>query len=259
MIRLFTVLVLSAGLAAAAPAAATSGTAGTLELAQAALKGQAGRSFATCPQGAPSGAICWAIDDKGTVRGLGTVDYTGVLVVESPHTSCEMWMASPVLSVKGKGTIQLSLHSTSCLDDGSGNGLQQATLAFSVTGGTGSYAGASGNGTDAIVGVGDGLSNGDSLTGTLVAPDASFDLTPPVIDGATSKVVHAPRGTKRVRVRFAVHAHDAVDGAVAVKCTRASGSWFRIGRTQVSCTATDSSANTARARFTVTVRPQRTH
>ena len=69
--------------------------------------------------------------------------------------------------------------------------------------------------------------------------------------------VTAPRGKKRVRVRFFVFATDAVDGTVPVACTPRSGSLFKLGRTKVSCSATDSSANTRQARFVITVRPRR--
>jgi hypothetical protein len=36
-----------------------------------------------------------------------------------------------------------------------------------------------------------------------------------------------------------------------------SGSRFRVGRTRVTCSATDTSANTRKATFTVTVKPRR--
>jgi HYR domain len=57
-----------------------------------------------------------------------------------------------------------------------------------------------------------------------------------------------------MRVRFAVTARDAVDGSVAVTCKPRSGTFFKRGRTTVRCSATDSSANTSGAKFTVTVK-----
>jgi HYR domain len=46
------------------------------------------------------------------------------------------------------------------------------------------------------------------------------------------------------------------DGAaVAVKCRPRSGSFFRRGRTSVTCSATDANGNTATATFVVTVKP----
>lgn len=49
----------------------------------------------------------------------------------------------------------------------------------------------------------------------------------------------------------------AVAASVAARCTPRSGAAFRVGRTRVTCTATDSSANTATAAFTVVVRKTR--
>jgi hypothetical protein len=81
-----------------------------------------------------------------------------------------------------------------------------------------------------------------------------FDLTAPTITGATAKTVKVPRKAKGARVRYTVSATDAVDGKVAVSCSPRSGSVFKRGRTIVKCEATDSSANTSRAQFVVTVR-----
>jgi HYR domain len=59
---------------------------------------------------------------------------------------------------------------------------------------------------------------------------------------------------KRVRVRYAVMAKDAKDGLVRANCTPRSGSFFRRGRTTVRCSAADSSGNTTKATFVVTVK-----
>ena len=83
-----------------------------------------------------------------------------------------------------------------------------------------------------------------------------FDTTAPVLHGARNKLVAAPRGAKRALVRYALTAKDDVDGAVPVSCRPKSGSRFRIGRTRVSCSATDSSANTGTASFAVLVKPR---
>ena len=54
---------------------------------------------------------------------------------------------------------------------------------------------------------------------------------------------------------YAATASDAVDGAVTPECSPASGSEFAIGRTTVSCTATDAHGNTSAAgSFSVRVR-----
>ena len=67
----------------------------------------------------------------------------------------------------------------------------------------------------------------------------------------------AEEGAKSARVTFKVTATDDVDGAVPVSCQPRSGSRFKLGRTTVRCEATDSTANTATAAFTVTVKPRR--
>ena len=53
-----------------------------------------------------------------------------------------------------------------------------------------------------------------------------------------------------------VAATDDVDGSLPVSCQPKSGSRFKIGKTTVRCEATDSSGNTAKAAFRVTVRPR---
>ena len=90
-----------------------------------------------------------------------------------------------------------------------------------------------------------------------MVPGLEFDLTAPTISGATSKVVRAPLKAKRVRVTHQVTATDDLDGSVVVSCRPASGSRFKIGRTLVTCSATDGGGNTATARFTVAVRRSR--
>jgi hypothetical protein len=245
-------LTLGIAVATAMPAAASSRrAAGTLQLPAAALHGPFGG--VACPQGAPSDADCWAIDNTGKIPGLGSVTESGVLVVQGAHTTCEEWQSTPVLTVAGKGTIDLSVHNPACIDGSNSTGGVNNTQAFTVTGGTGAYAGASGSGTLATAGR-LLVSQGDTLTGTLVAPATTFDLTAPVISGASAKVARAPKGKHSVRVRYAIGAQDDVDGPVPATCTPASGSAFHIGRTRVTCTATDSSANTGTSSFTVTVK-----
>jgi len=134
-----------------------------------------------------------------------------------------------------------------------------ADQSFTVTGGTGIYAGASGSGmaTRALVQTDQGAAGRETWTGTLTVPGLEFDLTPPTITGAAAMKVRAPRRATRVRVIYHVSATDAIDGPLAAACRPRSGSRFRIGRTRVRCSATDRSANTATARFTVTVTRRR--
>ena len=98
------------------------------------------------------------------------------------------------------------------------------------------------------------LRRGRDWTGALTVPGLEFDLTSPTLAGATNKTVRAKKGAKSARVTFKVTAQDGADGVVPVGCNPRSGSRFKIGRTRVTCSSTDSSANTAKASFTVTVR-----
>jgi len=129
---------------------------------------------------------------------------------------------------------------------------------FTVTGGSGEFAEASGAGRIKHFSNGPGEPGLDTWSGTIVVPGFEFDLTPPTITGAADKRVRAPRNTKRIRVRYHLSARDDVDGAVPVACQPKSGSFFSVGRrTVVKCSATDPSANTANVSFKVTVRATR--
>lgn len=59
------------------------------------------------------------------------------------------------------------------------------------------------------------------------------------------------------RVRYTVKATDAVDASVTAACKPRSGSLFKVGHTTVKCSATESSANTATAKFAITVKKRR--
>jgi hypothetical protein len=93
--------------------------------------------------------------------------------------------------------------------------------------------------------------------GVLDGPGLALDASAPELAGARNVTVKAPRGKRRTRAYFSARATDAVDGILPVACTRRSGSFFTLGRTKVSCSATDSSDNTSTASFTVTVKRAR--
>jgi hypothetical protein len=84
----------------------------------------------------------------------------------------------------------------------------------------------------------------------------TFDTAPPLIKGANSKAGKT-RTAKGARVRYSVSAMDITDGPVAADCLPSSGSFFRIGRTKVTCIAVDGSGNTATAPFLITVKRMR--
>jgi hypothetical protein len=166
---------------------------------------------------------------------------------DQSDTGCRHTSWPPVaLTVAGKGEIDATIApATRC--DGKGQFIGAGS--FTVTGGSGIYAGASGSGAENASGL-----DSDTWTGTVSVPGLEFDTTPPPIAGARRATVRVPAGVKRVRVRFGLTATDAVDGPVPVACRPRSGSLFQVGRTGVACSATDSSANAATASFTVTVK-----
>jgi hypothetical protein len=153
------------------------------------------------------------------------------------------------LLVAGRGEIRFALSDGArCVEV---EGVRNEPQEFTITGGTDLYQGASGSGKlERNVSLGRGT---EWLTGTLVVPGLEFDVTPPTLTGAASRTVRAPKGAERVRLTFNITARDALDGARPVTCLPRSGSRFSLGRTTVRCEATDKSANTARARFAVTV------
>ena len=237
-------LALGVVLMIAGPAAASRGrSSGTLQL-RADL--DATWQTATCPAGTPSPpAFCDAIHGQGIVPGLGltTDSYTYVVDNSTAPTTSAHFAAA--ITVAGKGEIDVSAVTNSPVCSCN---TTTAVFDFTVTGGTGAYAGAQGAGT---VTVG---TRRATWSGAMTVPGYTFDTTPPVFSGASAKIVRAPKGKRAAHVRYAVTAQDDVDGPVPATCKPASGSSFRIGRTRVTCTATDSSANTATTTFTITVK-----
>lgn len=213
----------------------------------------------SCPIGTPTDVICHGRSGTAVLRGLGRV--TATYTYRATFTGCAnetvRVLAYPArLSVARKGDLDLAVAEyPGCLEQIRVPGA--SPQAFTVTGGTGVFAGASGSGTVARVAGAPGIlvMGRDTWTGTVEVPAGfELDLTAPTISGATSKVVRAPRNAKRVRVTYRVTAADNVDGRIAVVCRPPSGSRFKIGRTVVTCSATDAAANTVTARFAVTVR-----
>ena len=200
----------------------------------------------------------------GPFPGLGQVTGTYVFQMDLGSTSCSgdlgKALAYPIrLEVAGKGAIDVAVSEAAACT--SIESVRTQTQAFTVTGGTGIYAGASGSGTLEPA-LGEPSENGsrhglETWKGTLSVPGLQFDLVAPTFVGAKSRTVVAPRHRKRVRVRFVVTATDDVDGSVPVTCRPRSGTRFRIRRTRVNCSSTDTSANAATATFTITVRRHR--
>ncbi len=251
MLGALVALLFTAGLSAS-PAAT-----GTLE-----LDGRIATTYrfddAFCPAGSSMFDRCVRFVGEGQLPGLGRATTTYTKILPGDDFDCPVLNHNTaVIEIAGKGTISVSRTGRFC---GPTAPAEVPRSTFTVTGGSGTYSEASGTLVfrssvyAANLGCGPCGNGLDTWTGTLVVPGVDFDTTRPVLTGAVSKTVRIPLKAKRVRFAYAVTATDGVDGDVPVSCNPRSGSWFRIGRTSVTCTATDSSGNTARARFTVTVR-----
>jgi hypothetical protein len=240
-----------------------SGGAGALQLrAEFSWTFSVQRDDTTCPAETPALAICQPHVSSATVPGLGRVSasyvYTVLASASCAGSSAQVLGYSARLAVPGKGEIDFAVGGLPNCFPAPSAAIQSTTQPFTVTGGSGAYAGATGSGTLKHAGVPGlaGTHGRDLWTGTLEVPGLEFDISPPTISGAVSKTVRAPRGAKRVRVTYKVAASDAASTA-SVGCRPPSGSFFKLGKTPVTCTATDTSGNTTVARFTVTVRGKR--
>jgi hypothetical protein len=216
---------------------------------------------APCPAGMSASTICHSRTARGGVPGLGEVTqaywYNGE-PAPCPPGETKILGYTTSFRVAGRGEIHVAVAETpTCL---TANVVAlNATQSFTVTGGTGIYAGASGSGRieRAANFAAGGAAGRDTWIGTLDVPGLEFDVTRPTLTGATNKTVKAKEGAKSARVVVRVTAQDDRDGSLPVTCTPRPGSRFPIGKTKVTCEATDSSANTAAATFTVTVKRQR--
>ena len=208
-----------------------------------------------CPSGTPSDASCRARSDRGLIRGLGSVTATYIWYFTASGGNCPSDLVKPFATaarivVAGKGEIHLAiLPGEHCVDV---EPVRNEPQAFTITGGSGAYDGATGRGLLERT-----LANGlgtETFTGTLTVPGLEFDLTSPTFTGVSGKTVRAAMGAKSARVAYTVAAMDAVDGVLRPTCLPVSGSRFPLGRTTVTCEATDKSGNTATVKFLVTVR-----
>jgi HYR domain-containing protein len=215
---------------------------------------------ASCPPGMPSDVSCAERKGNGVAPGLGQVAESYLYPVDQEATECggakRVLRTTARLTIVGKGELEVAMDDHPGCFPGEALSLSRT---YRVTGGTGAYSGASGSGTVAhrVGFTSSGAAGSDTYDGTLDVPGLEFDLKAPVIDGAVNKTVRAPRLAKRVRVAYRVSARDDVDDAVAASCRPPSGSTFKLGRTLVRCSATDSSANTATSTFAITVKRRR--
>lgn len=98
---------------------------------------------------------------------------------------------------------------------------------------------------------------GESGVGTAVAlPTSQFlgDPVGPVLSGIPADITTEATSSSGAAVTFSLPAAiDAVDGAVSVTCSPASGSTFAIGTTPVTCSAQDAAGHATSDSFEVTV------
>jgi hypothetical protein len=78
------------------------------------------------------------------------------------------------------------------------------------------------------------------------------DTTPPSL-ALPGQVTASATGPSGAQVTYSAAATDLVDGSVAPACTPASQTVFPLGRTAVTCTATDTRGNSATGTFNVVV------
>jgi hypothetical protein len=211
-----------------------------------------------CPAGSPVTTSCYRSVSVGPefVAGLGEVTTAYTLAQDGFGSACGLVHAAIPVVVAGKGEIDLVMKSVGCItpDDPA----RFPRIEVTVSGGSGSYAGASGGGVFDYKNVEDGTAIGSghsniAWTGTLNVAGLAFDATPPQIVGAKSKVVKT-RAAAGTNVRYSVTALDATDGPLTAACLPKSGSVFAVGRTYVNCSAVDNSGNTATARFVIAVK-----
>ncbi len=209
---------------------------------------------ADCPPVAPATTFCYPASASPVLRGLGKTSMGWTIeedLTDLDRNCVHAAIARLSIVVAGKGEIDLSARSEGCQPYP-----DPQTLPYTVLGGSGAYAGATGSGSIVF------LSHTEPplrreikvrLNGSIDVPGLTFDTTAPVFVPSKSRMV-TTAGARGARVRFSVRATDAVDGLVPVSCKPGSGSLFRIGRTRVTCSATDGSGNTATAGFTITVK-----
>jgi hypothetical protein len=216
---------------------------------------------ASCPAGYPPSAGCHTrTGGPVAIPGLGFVSQSYVAAVDVAPTDCPTGMQRILsypaqLMVEGRGAISITVGgSDTCANEGVP--VLSVEQAFTITGGTGVFAAATGSGVVSRTDVGCCPGHAtDNWSGTIAAPGFVQDLTPPTVEGAHKRVVRAPARVNRVRVRYRVTALDNIDGALQPTCRPRSGSRFRVGRrTVVRCSVSDLSANFRRTKLTVDVR-----
>jgi len=134
----------------------------------------------SCPAGVPSDFLCADRKGSGIVRGLGQVTETYLYFVDQESPECggakRVVRTTARLAVPGKGEFDLVLDDHPGCFPGEALSL---TRTYRVAGGTGAYAGASGNGTlsHRVAITLSGAAGTDVYDGTVAVPGLEFDLS----------------------------------------------------------------------------------
>src|SRR5919204_4304790 len=198
-----------------------------------------------------TGVTCFHMNGTTVIAGLGSavIDFDVVIDRRDPQNKCAAWTIRNGTISAAKGTVLFDGSNEGCAPILEGSG---GTMKLGLRGRDALAAG-----SGAATAVFSQFANlapsriTSTWTGTFTVPGHSFDTTPPTLNAKT-KVVRIRKG-RSTHVRYSVSAQDAVDGGIPVTCTPASGSVFRIGKTRVTCSATDTSGNTGTATFFVVV------
>jgi len=181
----FTTLALAAGILLLIPTGASSTPTRTLAALELRATFRDTLNEESCPPGAPVPAQveCFRFDGDGVVPGLGKATVTWQLIDDlTDGLSCQHFnFTTIVVKVAGKGEIDASLTDpkTHCWTRPP---VVAGPFGGTVTGGSGTYAGASGNLqvtvnlTEESGGAGQAI---ETWVGTLTVPGLDFDLTPP--------------------------------------------------------------------------------
>ena len=97
------------------------------------------------------------------------------------------------------------------------------------------------------------VSDGEASSSASVTVTVELDETAPVIAAVEDITTANDPGVCGAEVTFALSAVDACGGEVTITSDPASGSFFAVGETEVTVTASDAAGNTSESTFTVTV------
>ena len=132
------------------------------------------------------------------------------------------------IDVAGKGALMISVAELGrCVAQEPSRNEPQS---FTIVGGTGLYAGASGQGTvERLLGQTSSGASGRDWTATMNVPGLEFDIVAPGITVTCRSPYALSKTAKRARVRYRVTGLDAVDGVRPLPVGLGRGRGSRLG------------------------------